>query len=186
MRPILKKYLNQFIVLSFLILLVSCKKEKIGIDGLPPTTQTGKQTLGCLVNGALFTPKTSLFSNTPALEANYYFWDGSYNLTISANRKIKDNLLSIDINTIGILIKEGMTIPLTDGSMGGAIGSYTNYSAVNMGFKTNNQFKGELKITRFDEINHIISGTFWFDGEDSKGEKVEVREGRFDIKDIRI
>ena len=39
---------------------------------------------------------------------------------------------------------------------------------------------GELKITRIDLQNSIISGTFWFDAINEAGEIVEIREGRFD------
>ena len=35
--------------------------------------------------------------------------------------------------------------------------------------------------TRLDEVKQIVSGTFWFDAVNDKGEKVEVREGRFDM-----
>ncbi|MEJ7676395.1 MAG: hypothetical protein WKG06_00640 [Segetibacter sp.] len=40
---------------------------------------------------------------------------------------------------------------------------------------------GELHITKFDETNRIVSGTFWFDGVNTNSEKVQVREGRFDM-----
>ena len=41
---------------------------------------------------------------------------------------------------------------------------------------------GELKITKLDTQQRIISGTFWFDAINSDGEKVEIREGRFDMR----
>jgi len=41
---------------------------------------------------------------------------------------------------------------------------------------------GELHIARFDRILGIVSGTFWFDAVNMEGEKVEIREGRFDMK----
>ncbi len=39
---------------SLTLISASCKKEKTGADGLPPATQTGANTFGCLVNGVLF------------------------------------------------------------------------------------------------------------------------------------
>ena len=48
-------------------------------------------------------------------------------------------------------------------------------------YLTTSSIKGELKITKFDELNRIVSGTFWFDATNSDGEKVQVREGRFDM-----
>ena len=41
---------------------------------------------------------------------------------------------------------------------------------------------GELKITKLDTQQRIISGTFWYDAINSDGEKVEIREGRFDMR----
>jgi len=41
---------------------------------------------------------------------------------------------------------------------------------------------GELKITKLDTQQRIISCTFWNDAVNSDGEKVEIREGRFDMR----
>ena len=51
----------------------------------------------------------------------------------------------------------------------------------NTSFRWNYNLPGELIITRLDTINKIISGTFWFNLLNSKNEKVEVRDGRFDL-----
>jgi hypothetical protein len=46
---------------------------------------------------------------------------------------------------------------------------------------TDKEYTGELIITKLDFINNIVSGTFWFDLENPfTGERVEIREGRFD------
>ncbi|MFY0484118.1 DUF6252 family protein, partial [Flavobacterium sp. PLA-1-15] len=47
-------------------------------------------------------------------------------------------------------------------------------------YYTNTIKTGELKVTRVDLANSIISGTFWFDAVNQAGEVVEIREGRFD------
>jgi hypothetical protein len=49
-------------------------------------------------------------------------------------------------------------------------------------YKTTSISKGELKISFFDSLNRIVAGTFEYDAVNEKGEKVEVREGRFDMK----
>lgn len=49
-------------------------------------------------------------------------------------------------------------------------------------YNTTQIHTGELKITKFDVSNSIISGTFWFDAVNEEGETVEIREGRFDMK----
>ena len=42
----------------------------------------------------------------------------------------------------------------------------------------------QFYITKLDTINKIISGTFAFDAVNSTGKKVEIRDGRFDVKFI--
>ena len=41
---------------------------------------------------------------------------------------------------------------------------------------------GSLFIKKHDQINRILSGTFSFTGANSTGEKVNITEGRFDIR----
>ena len=49
--------------------------------------------------------------------------------------------------------------------------------------RTNSIQTGNLTITKLDQTNQIVSGTFWFDVEHPiSGEIVEVREGRFDMQ----
>ncbi len=61
---------------------------------------------------------------------------------------------------------------------------YAEYKILDnsLNYNTYTSTTGELTITKFDEINKIASGTFWFDAVNDKGEKVEVRDGRFDAK----
>lgn len=40
---------------------------------------------------------------------------------------------------------------------------------------------GELTITKLDFENNIVSGTFWYDIEDTQGVIHQIREGRFDM-----
>ncbi|CAN5220698.1 hypothetical protein BH23BAC2_BH23BAC2_12240 [soil metagenome] len=64
-------------------------------------------------------------------------------------------------------------------------GEFANFAIYNKNiieFQTNSEFSGEIKFTKFDDINGIVSGTFWFDAINEEGEVVEIREGRFDMK----
>ena len=47
---------------------------------------------------------------------------------------------------------------------------------------TNNLNTGELKITKLDFTNNIVSGTFWFDVKDNQNVIHQIRDGRFDMK----
>ncbi len=131
-----------------------------------------------------FLPKGSLTGPSP-LQSSYSTMNNSPIYILSASRSNSDAVLGVDINTIGVTIKTGMTIALANGNIGEGIGAYTNIQRNGspiVNYRTNTITKGELKITRFDELNRIGSGTFWFDAVNENGEKVEVREGRFDMK----
>jgi hypothetical protein len=89
---------------SFLLLSASCKKEKSNpIDNLPPATQTGANTFGCLVNGEAFLPKGSVFAG-PILQTQYVSNDGFYSLYISAFNKNGDNHKTISIEIKNIVL----------------------------------------------------------------------------------
>ena len=60
------------LIIMAIFALNSCKKEKTGIDALPPATQEGNDTFGCLVNGEAFTPKGSSFGG-PILSSYYQY-----------------------------------------------------------------------------------------------------------------
>ena len=52
-----RKYPSLLIVFTFLLLIASSCKKESNKDKLPPATQTGENTFGCLVNGKVFVPK---------------------------------------------------------------------------------------------------------------------------------
>lgn len=72
------------IALSFLA--AECDKEKLApIDQLPPATQTGANTFGCLINGEVFKPSGSNLGG-PVLSASYILYNGKYGLSIGASQ----------------------------------------------------------------------------------------------------
>nr|WP_317164260.1 DUF6252 family protein [Flavobacterium sp. xlx-214] len=78
---------------------------------------------------------------------------------------------------------EGATYPLRKRGVG--IEYYTGgvfFMPQGNWYNTNEQQTGEVKITKFDEVNGILSGTFWFNVKRPDGTIVEIREGRFDVK----
>lgn len=68
------------IIAAGLVLLSSgCRKNKPvnPIDQLPPETQTGANTFGCLVDGEIFKPGGAQLSGG-SLQCNYQFFNNSY------------------------------------------------------------------------------------------------------------
>jgi hypothetical protein len=179
-----KMNLLMLLVGSIILMSASCKKEKTGVDGLPPATQAGAMTFGCLVNGEVFIPKGD-FTGAPAKQCNYGILPGTTTLYFSVSGSEKSNssnVLKVSLRSTNVELKTGTTIPLVNGSDGEASGSYFIFSQQDNEYKTNTASKGEFKVTLFDATKRIIAGTFWFDAVNAQGEKVEVRKGRFDMK----
>lgn len=174
---------NLIFILVTIFTLNCCSSDDDSGDKLPPETQTGANTAGCLVNGKVFLPKQEGLN--PALVCNYEFIDGEFffNLVIRDNRG--QGVKTVSVRTQRIDLEAGPTYILNidntisiDFTGGGGVYSI-NASDF---FYTNTIKTGELKITRLDLQNSIISGTFWFDAINSNGEVVEIRQGRFDMR----
>ena len=183
------KTFSLFSTLCFLLFTsMNCKKSNVTpIDQLPAATQTGANTFGCLVNGQVFLPKGLNFGG-PRLNASYIYSNTNtlrgYFFNVSAIKNNGDKgAEGVSISSDSLAIKQGQKYVLKNSSNKGEIyGSYgTSVNVISDDFNTQGNYQGEVYFSRFDEIKGIVSGTFWFDAVNSKGEKVEVREGRFDV-----
>lgn len=146
------------------------------IDKLPPATQTGANTFGCLLDGEIFKP--GIYHNS--YQCFYQYVNGKYYFWVSGNMKDKNqNSIEVGVGTEKLSISEGQILNLYERVDGNSFGIYlfnidfNNTSTVNT---------GELKITKLDMKNNIVAGTFWFDVKDNKGVIHQIREGRFDMQ----
>ena len=170
---------------SFLALTaIQCSKDK-----LPPETQVGANTIGCLVNGQIFTPKKSFLSSGYQCYYQQLFAgdSGLVFLVSGADLSNSSNIKDISIGISGVKIKQGLQIPLTDGTqIGNGRGQYTGgnvqYEYI---YYTTKILTGMMYIKKFDEINNIAAGTFWFTAVNSFGDTARVTEGRFDVEFTR-
>ena len=102
------------LITSFVLLSSSCKKSKPTnpVDQLPPETQTGANTFGCLVNGEVFKPGGSVFSG-PNLSCIYqYIITGTpagYTFALGGTDK-KDpcNIITVGFGFDSVAIKVGI------------------------------------------------------------------------------
>ncbi len=170
------------IVLIFIVLSASrCKKDPVNpIDQLPPETTTGAMTFGCKVNGKVFVPRDG--RGRPGLFVQYVNLgnvpDGGWHLNIPAVDWIPSSIPLVSITTDSLLLTEGTTYAFKN-LKGYPQAFYSNDIAV---YPKLDNDQGELYITKFDQTNHILSGRFSFVGTSSNGEKVNITEGRFDIR----
>ncbi len=168
--------ISKYLLILTIIILSSCNKDDdrvAPIDQLPPATQTGAGTFGCLVNGEPF------IDNSGSFNCFYQLVSGEYYFHISGTNF---NMIpgGIDIGTIKKTIKEGQIYLLLEESDGNASAALFFQNILETS-TTNADYTGELTITKLDFINNIVSGTFWFEiKHPTTGETVKIREGRFD------
>lgn len=155
----------------------SCNKDDdpiTPIDQLPPATQTGAGTFGCLVNGQPF------IDNSGSFNCFYQLVNGGYYFGIEGTDE-KYDIVDIGLFTNEKLIEDGQTYVLLENIPGNAFGSGYFLSTNNSGegATTNESENGQLKITKLDFENFIVSGTFSFDLlNPTTGETVKIRNGR--------
>jgi hypothetical protein len=176
-----------FLITIMATFISCCKKditptpESTPLSQLPPATQTGANTFGCLLDGQVFKP--GFYNNS--YQCFYQLSNGGYYFNVNADYRAGGILKSVQVATENLQITEGQTLKLYERVAGNAYGSYytgnTN-TGVSDNQYTSSTNTGELKITKLDLIKDIVSGTFWFDIKDKSGAIHQVREGRFDMQ----
>jgi len=156
-------------ILLFLLplLAVECEEDDpvAPIDQLPPETRTGEYTFGCLVNGEAFVPES-----TRDITAIY---QGGV-LQMGADAKINNAVEGFSISLRDSLL--GTQNYILDSRQKGVefISSTCRYEYKGL-------VEGVLTITRFDNIDFIVSGTFKFTTVTQDCDTIRVTDGRFDI-----
>lgn len=146
------------------------------IDKLPPATQTGANTFGCLLDGKAFLPGN--FPN--ATNCFYQLVDGEYYFVMAfGNTNFNSINIDVGVGTQNLQIQQNVQYDLFELNNNNAYGGY-NFGTINN--YTSHTHTGKLTITKLDEVNHIVSGTFWFDVLDNNGVVHQIREGRFDAQ----
>jgi len=175
------------IVFSFTLLSSSCKKHVIQpvnqLSLLPPATQTGANTFGCLINGQAFVPKNQNILEGPNLQCNYIYTAGGYYFSASgSNKNSNGTLTSVIVETDSLAIAQGQTLTFrtsASGNANAACALFPNYTIVQ--YFTSNSVTGELTISKLDPAKQIVSGTFYFNAVSSTGDTVKITDGRFDM-----
>ncbi|MBE7176094.1 MAG: hypothetical protein INR69_06805 [Mucilaginibacter polytrichastri] len=172
--------------LMVLFCLGACKKDEKNIpeiERLPPATQSGKYTAGCLVDGRALLPDkiasvgtTGLKSEVVKTKIGWYF-----NLSIVDSQN-KPNTRALSIVAKDIDLKEGRAYPLGIMANTGADGVYLWSTGQNdYIYSTAINATGLLTITKLDPEKGVVAGTFYLDAVRDDGKRVEIREGRFDV-----
>jgi hypothetical protein len=168
-------------IVASLCLATQCKKEPL--DQLPPETQTGANTFGCLVNGELFVKaRGNPMGNKPLMASFGYIGE-------IKSLRIECRAANAEFRSIDLFIdnpREGMNVLSRAEFYPEGVGrNCASFCCQNC---------GQVFITRFDTINWIVSGRFEFSGRcgyfPNSGEPpiytgdtiVHITQGRFDVK----
>ena len=180
--------MKKIILILFSFLLVSCSKDNpfetpTTQDQLPPATTVGANTVGCLVNGEVLLPKGGRPFGPPIVTCYYQYLNGSYEFGLGYSNDQQTILRSIDIYTNKLQFVEGQSYNLTiNQPTNSAYAFFSLDAGMLQGYRTDLQNVGQIKITKLDETNAIISGTFWFNAvKTTTGEIIHITEGRFDL-----
>lgn len=147
-----------------------CNKKDVVLP-LPAETQTGANTLGCKINGNIYTARGS--GNCYNYLVQYYKSDSL--LAINTNNGC---ISGLSIFLKGVYETKDYTIFIP------VFNSFyysTNETIYNKFDRTNSLQTGAITITRFDLPNKIVSGRFNGILKQSGCPDVNITEGRFDF-----
>jgi hypothetical protein len=163
-----------------LLLLTQCKKDD-PTSSLPPATQTGANTFGCLVNGQPWTPLG--YSGFANYQVSYDPTYANGTLNVSCYRYLGDG--ATDVQFVGFYLDSlqtagtySLTIP------GHREGIFEDLTRSTCQFKGSDPYyrRGQIVITRLDKRAGFISGTFAFTLYKPGCDSVRITQGRFDRK----
>ena len=180
------KFIIYILLLAIVAGFTQCCKEKPNnsidnnIPGLPPATQTGANTFGCLVNGVPWVPQGSNGTNNLSIDYDPGFNNGIFN--ISAR-----NFLSVNGEriVIGLLDSLNFTKPpqkydLSNSSLFRAI--FMSNCIIESWKPQVKVFSGSLTINTLNSQLNIIAGTFEFHMTKDFCDTIKITHGRFDFK----
>lgn len=185
------------------ILLIACSDDSNPGEGLPPETQTGANTFGCLIDGKLYKPRCEKPSPVfPEWGALVWGSTSPYNYNEIEIRDLKSNYgFNLLLHVDGIYVSQEGIYQVNESNgysnIDGLDHTYINctiYDDTTNSYKNYVSFEnsGEVNITRYTlgtpTTGTIISGTF--SGKlrniQSPNDEIEITSGRFDINSLTV
>ncbi|TGE21263.1 hypothetical protein E5K00_13290 [Hymenobacter aquaticus] len=178
--------MTRYLLYAALLLLTQCSKCKQDDPSpesqLPPATQTGANTFGCLVNGQVYLPSGNNGTANYAVLYDPGFQGGSLDIIVySYSAGNNAQYLSFGGNQVA----SSTTFPF--GTVSNSAARYSDAGRKNGCTRYASDdgvtsCKGQFTITRLDLTAGIISGTFAFTLAQPGCDTIKVTQGRFDKK----
>ncbi|TMU50427.1 DUF6252 family protein [Flagellimonas algicola] len=174
--------MKTLLAFMLMVILTACNNDDDGTpenpaDALPPATQTGEGTFGCLIDGEPFFPGR-FGGDQPS--AFYQFVRDAYTLGISASRGGGETMVGFNLGALDIEGLEEKTYSLTTFESGNFFAEYLIGGGIELTSSPTDEEPGILTITNFTD--EIISGTFEFTVLDNEGNEIRITDGRFDLR----
>jgi hypothetical protein len=166
--------------LALLLLFTQCKKDD-PISALPPETQTGAGTFGCLVNGQPWTPLGNNGYSNYSVSYDPTYANGTLN--VGCYRYVGTG--ADDYQLVGFFLDSMKTAGIYSlTSVGHREGIFADRSRNTCQFMGGDPYyrRGQLIITRLDKQAGVISGTFAYTLYKPGCDSVRITQGRFDRK----
>jgi len=183
------KHIIYLLLLVIVTGFTQCCKEKptsnnTDTPGLPPATQTGANTFGCLLNGEPWMPQGNNGSgNNLSID-----FDPGFNNGVFGIAAYKAVLGMPNTQGIGIGVKDSLnnlnfpkTFTFSRTSLFRASAD-KDVSCMLLSVDLNTSSTGELTISKLDRQNRIIAGRFNFTLHQNGCDTLKVTNGRFDMK----
>lgn len=176
-------------ILTVAILFIGCIKDDSlpwPLSELPPATQTGENTFGCLINGEPFVPGIYTW-NPLAHKLQSVYDEPNYGVTYDNRFSLHATYETDSIyNSVGFGI-----FPVLMAGMYEKANSV--FFSVSVATKNNDSYKiyyldttsyHEILIKNLDTVKNIASGTFEMDMReiDDSTDILQIRHGRFDVR----
>ncbi len=163
--------------IALIISLAACEScnlfgtdPKSELEKLPPATQQGKNTFGCLVNGKAWVTRTST-------DVTSFYQSGALQVSAGIDESGRDQGISlILLNSV----VQGASYDLTNDPQYQSSFSWIKSPMICF-YEAENTLIGNLTITKLDQTNLIIAGRFEFTTVVSNCDTIRVTDGRFDL-----
>ncbi|SHM27654.1 DUF6252 family protein [Hymenobacter psychrotolerans] len=179
-----------FLLLALLLTASACKKDSPEA-GLPPATQRGANTGGCLINGERFVAMGwggSLLSNPIPPLGGGFFYDSLYSLRINGVYQNQNTTLTLFFRSqaLGTHYLNQNTLSLDQGGL--RIETLNHATLMASGpselYITNSRNTGIIILSYANKTNGISAGTFEFTAasQADPAKTITITHGRFDRK----
>jgi hypothetical protein len=179
-----KTFTLNLLTICFTVAMItsSCKRDFRSLnvneqEELPPATQEGKNTFGCLINGKVWVSARAPYSFTTNGQFIYGIYPSEGRVLIMARKLNIKPTEDIVLNSNNITSVGSYKLFLDQSASPGS----TSYYDGNLRYLISDTINSNLTITKYDTINQIISGTFYFNFIKNNTTN-KVTNGVFDLK----